>query len=118
MNLAPIFALLFPMIAQQSAPDTATGQQAPSEVPGVTVPGPERRVCRERGEDTGSNIRRRQTICLTPQQVEEERRHAVRAIADGQREFGRAASAAATEPGRPGPPQVIELPTAPYPEDD
>ena len=114
MLLTPIFALVFPVIAQQSAteaPATPQPQTHEEQEESVTVQAPpeQRRVCRERGEDVGSNIRRRETVCLTRQQLEAEQRRVVDARADLGRQVA-AEGLRTAEPGTPYSAPVIEVP--------
>lgn len=114
MMLTPIFALIFSVMTQQTAaeapvPTQPQSQEGQGESVTVHAPPERRRVCRERGEDVGSNIRRRETVCLTREQLEAEQRRVVDARAD----LGRQAAADAlrtAEPGTAYSAPVIEVP--------
>ena len=111
MLLVPLFALIFPVMAQQTATEAPAPTTPSDQEESVTVRGPpeERRVCRERGEDVGSNIRRRQQVCLTRQEAEAERRRVVDARADLGRQVA-AEGLRTAEPGTPYSAPVIEVP--------
>lgn len=112
MLLTPLFALVFPLFAQQgtTAPPPATPPETPSDTSDVVVTAPERPICRERGEDVGSNIRRRQRVCITAEQAEQERAAAVEAQASLNTALGQASYAARAAAGGEGPAPVT-MPT-------